>query len=352
VPNDSRIEDALEGGGRRCLIIGEVSQTHDGSLGTAHAFVDAIADAGADAVKFQTHLAAAESTPAEPWRVHFSRQDETRYEYWKRMEFTEEQWKGLKEHCDEAGVLFLSSAFSPEALELLARVGVPAWKVASGEITNRPLLEAMAATGLPMLLSTGMSPWSEIDGVVELLRERAAGLALLQCSTAYPCPPEQVGIEVLDAYRERYGCAVGLSDHSGTIFPSLAAAALGCDVLELHVTLSRRMFGPDVVASVTDDELRTVVDGVRFIERMRTHPVDKDGMSRQLDPLRDLFTKSIVARHDLPAGTVLTPQDLALKKPGTGLGPAAMDRLVGAVLQRPVAADELLALDDVAGAEA
>src|SRR5215813_7641486 len=113
----------------RCLIIGEVAQAHDGSLGTAHAFIDAIANAGAHAVKFQTHIAAAESTSAEPWRVKFSRQDETRYDYWKRMEFTEAQWTGLKAHADERGLLFLSSPFSVEAVDLLARVGVAAWKI-------------------------------------------------------------------------------------------------------------------------------------------------------------------------------------------------------------------------------
>src|ERR671939_371718 len=140
----------------RCLIIGEVAQAHDGSLGLAHAFIDAIADAGAHAVKFQTHIAAAESTPGEPWRVKFSRQDASRYDYWKRMEFTEEQWHGLKQHADESGVQFLSSPFSVEAVELLTRVGVAAWKVASGEVSNQPMFQKMAETRWPILLSTGM----------------------------------------------------------------------------------------------------------------------------------------------------------------------------------------------------
>src|ERR687890_906986 len=143
-------------GNGRCLIIGEVAQTHDGSLGLAHAFIDAIADAGADGVKFQTHIAAAESTPGEPWRVRFSRQDESRYDYWKRMEFTEEQWKGLKEHAEERGVLFLSSPFSVEAAEMLERLGIKAWKVASGEVSNPVLLDYLIDTGKPILISTGM----------------------------------------------------------------------------------------------------------------------------------------------------------------------------------------------------
>jgi N-acetylneuraminate synthase len=148
----------------RCQIIGEVAQAHDGSLGAAHAYIDAIAQAGADAVKFQTHIASAESTPAEPWRVRFSYQDASRYDYWKRMEFTEEQWSGLKRHANEKGLLFLSSPFSLQAAKMLMRVGMPAWKVASGEVTNAPLFDFMIATGLPVMLSTGMRtksmrPW-------------------------------------------------------------------------------------------------------------------------------------------------------------------------------------------------
>ncbi|MGI9463747.1 MAG: N-acetylneuraminate synthase family protein, partial [Aestuariivirgaceae bacterium] len=152
--------------GAPCTIIAEVAQAHDGSLGTAHAYIDAAATAGADAVKFQTHIAAAESTPHEPWRVKFSDQDETRYDYWKRMEFTPEQWAGLKRHADDAGLMFLSSAFSLEAVELLKKIGIAGWKVASGEITNLDMVSAMSATGQPMLISTGMSDFDEIDAAV------------------------------------------------------------------------------------------------------------------------------------------------------------------------------------------
>src|SRR5574341_1605298 len=175
----------------RCLIIGEVAQAHDGSLGMAHAFIDAIANAGADAVKFQTHIAAAESTPGEPWRVKLSPQDATRYDYWKRMEFTEEQWGGLARHASERGLIFLSSAFSFEAVDLLNRIGVTAWKVGAGETTNLPMIERMARTGKPVILSSGMSTWAEMDAAVECVRKHEAPVAALQCTTAYPCPPEK-----------------------------------------------------------------------------------------------------------------------------------------------------------------
>ena len=324
-----------------CLLIGEVAQAHDGSLGTAHAFIDAIAAAGADAVKFQTHIAAAESTPAEPWRVRFSLQDERRYDYWKRMEFTEEQWAGLKAHAEERGLLFLSSPFSVEAAEMLERLGMKAWKVASGEVSNPVLLDYLIGTGKPILLSTGKSPLEEIDAAVRRIKDPV----VMQCTNEYPCPPEKVGLNLIPLFRERYGCAVGLSDHSGTIYPGLAAVTLGAEVLEVHVTLSREAFGPDVPASLTTAELRQLVEGVRFLERAL--PVDKDAMAVEIEPLRRVFTKSVVARFDLPEGTVLAPEHLAVKKPGGGIPAARMSELIGGRLRRAVKADEPLRFEDL-----
>ncbi len=335
--------------GSGCIVVGEVAQTHDGSLGLAHALLDAIADAGADAVKFQTHIAAAESTPQEPWRVRFSPQDATRYDYWKRMEFSEEGWQGLKAHADERGLWFLSSPFSPEAADLLDRVGVAAWKVASGETSDLPLLERLTRDGRPVLLSTGMSSLAEIDEAVALVRSRGVALGVLQCTSAYPCPPEKVGLNLIPFFRDRYACAVGLSDHSGTMYPGLAAAVLGIDLLEIHVTLSRRAFGPDVPSSVTVEELTRLVEGIGFIERMIGQPVDKDASARETGPLHDLFTKSVVALNDLGAGTILRSEHLGAKKPGTGVPAARMPELIGARLKRPLRKDELVKEGDWEG---
>jgi N,N'-diacetyllegionaminate synthase len=341
------LEPSLRAG--RCLIIGEVALTHDGSLGLAHAFVDAIANAGADAVKFQTHIAAAESTPSEPFRVKFSRQDRTRYDYWKRMEFSEEGWRGLAEHARDRGILFLSSPFSIQAVELLDRVGMPIWKIASGETSNIVLLDRILETGKPVLLSTGMSPIEEIDAAVGRVRARNVDVGVFQCTTAYPCPPEKIGVNLIPFYRERYGCWVGLSDHSATIYPGLAAATVGIDMLEVHVALSREMFGPDVIASVTTAELRQLVDGIRFIERMKAHPVDKNASAGETAPLRKLFTRSLVASTNLPAGTVIAREHVAIKKPGTGLPPDRLEEVIGRRLARAVAADQVLAAEDIEG---
>ena len=331
----------------RSFVIGEVAQAHDGSLGMAHAFIDAIAAAGADAVKFQTHIAAAESTPAEPWRVRFSPREETRFEYWKRMEFSEPEWVGLRRHAEEAGLYFLSSPFSVEAVALLERVGVAAWKIASGELTNPLVLGAIAALGQPVILSTGMSYIDEIDQAVAHLRARGAPLAVLQCTSAYPCLPEQIGLNLIPQLKARYECPVGLSDHSGTIYPSFAAAALGAEVFEVHVTLSREMFGPDVSASITTSELKQLVDGVRFIDGMLQSPVDKDAMAGQLLPVRETFTKSLVARVDLAGGTVLRADHLTARKPGTGIAASRLDAVIGSRLRRDVPADAMLAESDL-----
>jgi N-acetylneuraminate synthase len=252
------------GKGHPALIIAEVAQAHDGSLNVAHAFIDSIADAGADAVKFQTHIAAAESSPAEQWRVPFSKQDASRFDYWKRMEFTKEQWRGLKEHAEARGLIFLSSPFSLAAVELLSEIGIQAWKIASGEVRNELLLERMLATRLPVLLSSGMSSPDETRATVQRLKSSGVPYLLMQCTSAYPCPAERIGLNVLDEFKREFGCDVGLSDHSGKIWPSLAAVTLGAKAVEVHVIWDRAQFGPDTVASITFAELKQLVDGIRF----------------------------------------------------------------------------------------
>jgi N,N'-diacetyllegionaminate synthase len=345
VKNASWLSDSVPG--RPCAIIGEVAQAHDGSLGFAHAFIDAVADTSCDAVKFQTHIAAAESTLAEPWRVKFSSQDATRYDYWRRMEFSESQWAELKAHAEAKGLVFLSSAFSMEAVELLHRIGMNAWKIASGETGNLPMLRRIASFRQPVILSTGMSGWREVDEAVALLRASQAPFAVLQCTSSYPCPPEVVGLNVIPELRTRYGSSVGFSDHSGKIYAGLAAATLGIEVLEVHITLSRRMFGPDVAASLTVEELTSLVEGVRFIEAAKAAPVDKEKVARSKDHMRALFTKSVVAVRDLPAGTVLTEANITLKKPGGGLPPSRFESLIGHKLRQAVTHDQQLREDDL-----
>jgi N,N'-diacetyllegionaminate synthase len=338
------VKDFLQGS--ECLIIAEVAQAHDGSLGMAHSFIDAAAKTGVNAIKFQTHIAEAESTPLEPWRVKFSKQDATRFDYWKRMEFTEPQWAGLKQHAEEKGLIFLSSPFSNEAVGLLERLDIQAWKIASGELTNYPMLEQIYKTKKPLLVSSGMSQLEELDALINQVKEKDLLFAVLQCTSAYPTPPEKVGLNVMQEFRERYHCPVGLSDHSGTIYPGLAGAALGMNILEVHLALSKDMFGPDVIASVDKSELKSLVDGIRFIEKMRQNPVVKNEISQDLQPLRNLFTKSIVASRDLVDGTVISMDDLAFKKPGTGIPASGYKTLIGRKINKEVSYNHFFSEED------
>ncbi len=331
----------------RTIIIAEVAQAHDGSLGNAHAYIDAVAEAGADAVKFQTHIADAESTPEEPWRVKFSLQDKTRYDYWKRMEFTEDQWIGLSEHAKEKGLVFLSSPFSFEAVDLLNRVGMPAWKVPSGEISNLPLIEYMARTGKPVLLSSGMSSWEDLDAAVNSVRRFNVPFAIFQCTTSYPCPPEKIGLNVLGEIKSRYSCPVGLSDHSGTIYAGLAATAFGISMLEAHVVFSKECFGPDTPASLTICELKQLTEGVSFINRALSHPVDKEVLAEDMADMRRIFGKSIVFKCNCNVGHSITMKDISLKKPGTGIPASRLSEFIGQILKRPVKAGDFLKESDI-----
>lgn len=344
--NTIRIDTRVIGAGHPTFLVAEIAQAHDGSLGIAHAYIDAAADAGADAVKFQTHIASAESTRQETFRVKFTRQDATRYDYWQRMEFTPEEWQGLAAHAAERKLMFLSSAFSLPAVQLLSTLGMPAWKIASGEIATGPLLQAMIATGKPLIVSTGMSSWREIDETVRLLQRSKTSFCLMQCTSRYPTPLEAVGINVMQEMRERFSCPVGLSDHSGTIYPALMALARGCDILELHLTLDRRMFGPDVSSSLTVEEFRTVTRGRDAFTEMNAHPVDKDVVARDLAEMRRLFNRSAAPTRDLPAGTVITADMICAKKPGTGIPLDRIGALVGRRLIRAVKSDELFAEGD------
>lgn len=345
--NTITIGKRIVGASEPCFLIAEVAQAHDGSLGMAHSFLDAAADAGADAIKFQTHLAKAESTIEEPFRISFSRQDKTRYDYWSRIEFTADEWAGLVEHAKDRGILFLSSPFSAEAVSMLQDLGVPAWKVGSGEALESGIMESIIKAGGPILLSTGMSRWSEINARISDLEDRKIPHALLQCTSNYPTLLESVGLNVLTEMRKRYRCPVGLSDHSGSIFPALAALARGCDLLEVHVTFDRRMFGPDASSSLTFDEFRLIREARDAFNYIDQNPVDKDKTADSMETMRSNFGKSLAPIRVLEAGTVLEETMLVMKKPATGLQAADLKIILGRRLAHSVHPDRLLKWSDL-----
>ena len=329
------------------LIIAEIAQAHDGSLGTLHSYIDAIAKTGAPAIKFQTHIAAAESSEFEPFRVKFSYVDATRFDYWKRMEFTKDQWIGIKSHCDEVGLEFISSPFSNAAIDLLEELGVKRYKVGSGEVSNFLLLEKMAQTGKPVILSSGMSNLKELDKAVGFLLGKNVDVSVLQCTTAYPTQPKDWGLNVIKTLKDRYNVKVGFSDHSGTIYPNIAAVAMGAEILEFHAVFDRRMFGPDAKASLTIDEVAEIVKGAGMIYESLNTKVSKEDNSGFAE-LKKIFEKSLAVNKDLPIGHVLRFEDLEAKKPkGYGIDAKDFDSVIGKCLKNSLKTYDFLNGKDI-----
>ncbi|MGV3697948.1 N-acetylneuraminate synthase family protein [Flavobacterium sp.] len=304
-------------------LIAEIAQAHDGSLGILHSYIDAVAKTGVQAIKFQMHIAEAESSIHEPFRVKFSKEDATRYDYWKRMEFSLEQWKGIKAHCDEVGLDFICSPFSNKAVDWLEEIGIHTYKIGSGEVNNLLLLEKVTQTGKPMIISSGMSSFAELDQTVQFLKGKNAPFSILQCTTAYPTKPEQYGLNVISELKNRYDVPIGFSDHSAKIATGIAAVALGAEILEFHAVFNRDMFGPDAIASLTLEETKQLAEAINEIHLAQKHPIDKNS-NTDFKELKSIFEKSLAINKDLPKGYTITFGDLESKKPN-GFGISAKD---------------------------
>lgn len=318
------------------MIIAEIAQAHDGSVGILHSYIDALAATGVDAIKFQTHIAAAESSEFEPFRKKFSYVDKSRFDYWKRMELSFEQWQRVKDHCASLNLEFISSPFSCEAVNLLEKLKVKRYKVGSGEITNHLLLQKIAATQKPVILSSGMSSFLELEEAINIFKSNNIPVSIMQCTTAYPTNPNQWGLHIISNLKERYNIPVGFSDHSGDIVACLAATALGAEVLEFHVVFDKRMFGPDAIASIEIDEVTKLVQGVKQIKSSLRNSFSKDVESEKLQELKNIFGKSLAVNKNLAKGHVLTMDDLEAKKPA-GHGVPAKD--FATVLGKPLSKD-------------
>jgi N,N'-diacetyllegionaminate synthase len=341
------IDGRTIGGENKPLIIAEIGQAHEGSLGLAHSFIDAVAETGVDAIKFQTHIAHAESCKEDRFRVSFSYEDHTRYEYWKRMEFSQEQWRGLADHARSRGLIFLSTPFSIEAINLLNDLNVPAWKLGSGDFSNIQFIEAIAKTRKPIILSTGMSTYAEIANCVNVLEKYDLDYAILQCTSMYPTPLEKVGLNVLNYLQKLYKCPVGLSDHSGLIISSISSFVLGASIVEVHVTFDRRMFGPDSCSSLTFSELAQLKLYRDQFYKIKSNEVDKDAVAKELSESKVLFTRSLALRLPVKMGEIIAPDNVILKKPGIGISPSDLDKVLGKRAIRDLSNDQLLYWTDL-----
>lgn len=328
-------------------LIAEVAQAHEGSLGILHSYIDAVSKTGVQAIKFQMHIAEAESSVYESFRVKFSKEDNTRFDYWKRMEFSLEQWKEIKNHCDDVGLDFICSPFSNLAVDWLEQIGIHSYKIGSGEVNNLLLLEKICTTGKPIIISSGMSSFDELDKTVDFLKNKNVDFSILQCTTAYPTKPEQFGLNVINELKQRYDVTVGFSDHSAKVSTGIAAVALGAEILEFHVVFHREIFGPDAKASLTIEETKQLVESVVDIQSAIDNPIDKNN-NNQFNELKSIFEKSLAINKNLPKNHIITFDDLESKKPkGYGISATDFQKVIGKKLNKEKLKWDFLTEEDI-----
>lgn len=337
-----KIGGVTVGDGEPCFIIAEAGVNHNGDIRMAKKLVEAAAEAGADAVKFQTFQADRLVTPyTEKAEYQKVKEEELQYEMLKNLELKKDDFKDLARYAEKKSIMFLSSPFDRESVDLLAEIGVPAFKIASGEITNFPLLEYVAGKGKPLILSTGMATLGEIEEALTVVKRDK--VILLHCVTSYPASIEEVNLRVMKTLSHAFGVPVGFSDHTIGITASLAAVALGACVVEKHFTLDRALPGPDHKASLEPDELKRMIASIRDVEKGLG-----DGIRRvtlREEEIKRVARKSIVAAVDIPEGTVLSEDMLDTKRPGTGIEPKHLRLVVGRKAARPIKSGELITFE-------
>lgn len=332
-----------------CVLIAEAGVNHNGDLDLARRLVDVAADAGADAVKFQTFRAEKVASPAAP-KADYQRlttnPEESHGDMLRRLELAPEAHRELWDHCRARGLAFLSTPFDPESCDLLDELEVPAFKIASGEITNLLLLEHVARKGRPVILSTGMSDLEEVaQAVVVLSRAGCARPVLLHCVSTYPADPADANLRAMETLRRAFDLPVGFSDHTAGLAVALAAAALGARVIEKHFTLDRTLPGPDHRASLEPLELAELVAGIRAVEASLGTGIKAPQPSEA--NTRQVARRSLIAAQEIPSGTVLERGHLDALRPGTGIPPIDLDRVVGRRTRASLRAGQMITWEDL-----
>lgn len=328
------------------FIIAEAGVNHNGSLGLAMKLIDAAAEAGADAVKFQTFRAdriVSKSAGKAEYQIGTTDISESQYEMLRKLEIDREAHRELIAYCDERGIMFLSTPFDHESIDLLDTLGLSIFKIPSGEITNLPYLRHVGNLGHKIILSTGMSEMDEIEealGVLVKAGTRKEDIIVLHATTEYPCPMDEVNLKAMNTIAEVLGVRVGYSDHTVGIEVPVAAVSLGATVIEKHFTLDRTMDGPDHKASLEPDELKAMIAAIRNIEKALGNGVKEP--SRCEIKNKVVARKSIVARRHISAGEVFTEENITTKRPGNGISPMRWDEVVGSVAQKDYVEDMLI----------
>ena len=326
------------------LIIAEVGSVHDGSFGNACKLIELASSSGANIVKFQTHIASNETLRNAPDPPYFN--SESRYNYFERTSFSKEQWKELKITCEKNNVIFMSSPFSIEALEILESIDTKLYKIPSGEINNIPLIEKVSKIGKPVLISSGMSSWAELDLAVNILSKKCP-LTIMQCTSIYPCPPEKVGLNIIPLIKERYGkdISVGFSDHTTSYNAAIAAVALGANIIEKHLTFSKFMYGSDASLAMEPLEFKRFCSELKSLWISLKNPIDKNNLE-ELKDMKEIFEKSIVSARDIKSGEKISFKDLAFKKPGIGIPTKDYKKIMGLEVKYDISADHLFNKED------
>jgi N,N'-diacetyllegionaminate synthase len=338
----------IEIGGRRigpgepAYVIAEAGANHNRDLGLARALIDTAAEAGADAVKFQTYTGSDLYSRKTP-RFRYLEDDRSPRDLLDAIALPREWQPELAEHAAARGIAFFSTPFDHDAVDGLAALHVPAMKIASFELVDLPLIRHAAAVGVPVILSTGMAVYGEIEDALGAVR--AAGndqVALLRCASLYPSPPEIMNLRAMATMRAAFGVPIGLSDHTSGISIAPAAAALGAELIEKHFTLDRSMKGPDHPFALEPDELRAMVQGVREVEAALGNGRLEGPSDAESEEMYRLARRSIVAAVDIPAGTVISDEMLTTKRPGYGIKPKDIHLVVGRVARVDIEADDVL----------
>ena len=330
----------------KTFIIAEAGVNHNGDLMTAKRLVDAASGAGADAVKFQTFrtegLVSRYAKKAE-YQTMTTGGNGTQYEMIKKLELDANAHKELAGYCGKKGIMFLSTAFDPDSIDLLESLGLGIFKIPSGEITNLPYLRKIGRIGKKVILSTGMADMIEINEALYVLIEAGTtkdNITVLHCNTEYPTPVEDVNLLAMLSIKEAFGVRVGYSDHTTGLEVPVAAVALGASVIEKHLTLDKNMSGPDHRASLEPHEFRAMVDAIRNIEKALGDGIKRPSPSELKN--RAVVRKSIVAARNIKKGEPLSEELITTKRPGTGLSPMEWDRVLGKKASRDYEADALI----------
>ncbi len=330
-------------------LIAEIGQAHDGSLGQAHSYIDALSKSNINAIKFQIHIADAESSSYEDFRVKFSYEDKTRFDYWKRMQFTTEQWKGLKQHCEDLKLDFIASPFSCQAVDLLETINNKIYKIGSGEVNNKLMIEKIAKLNRKIILSSGLSSMSELKRAVKWIHTNECNdISILQCTTNYPTKPENWGLNVIEDLKKEFkNIPIGFSDHSGTIYSGISAFLYGAEILEFHVAFDKRIFGPDSTSSLTIDEITELSYAISIIKKSLQNPLDKNSLNEN-NSNKIRFGKSLSVNMDLDEGHVIQTSNLETKKPfGKGISPIDYDQIIGKSINKKLKKNSFITKNDI-----